>query len=446
VRCVVAAGWAVNDDAASTFASTFFERLTQGETFGDALFAARKSAHQQHPGSNTWGAYQAYGDPGYRLRPQTEGGSGGKTRAYVAVEELLSELQRRRVANKRRRANAKPLTFAQHSQWVRRQLGKCPPEWAERPDVLQAIGELYGELGGDGFNEARATYQRAIQQEDASGRVALRSIEQLANMEARHGGKLADQGRFDQAMPQIDSAIGRLNALADSVRGEATAELNGERACLLGSALKLKAAALAGMPKPVWKKVSVPLGQAARAYASAVAGDPARSPYNTLNWLPLAWLTGTLDRSNADAASLARRCGDAARRQFASSKDFWHAVMSADAEMTAWLLDGTLQVAASANKQASPASRLHQLYEQAVETLPQSARQWDSVVKQWRLLARFLRLRPKGEGSERAEVLDELADFYVPRTGEPATSEGVAGAVSEEPAARPGKTRTRKQR
>ena len=47
---------------ACTFASTFFDRLTQGQTFGDAIFAARKAAHQQHPASNTWGAYQAYGD------------------------------------------------------------------------------------------------------------------------------------------------------------------------------------------------------------------------------------------------------------------------------------------------------------------------------------------------------------------------------------------------
>ena len=42
VRCVVAAGWAVSDDAAKAFATTFYDELLAGRRFIDAVAAARK--------------------------------------------------------------------------------------------------------------------------------------------------------------------------------------------------------------------------------------------------------------------------------------------------------------------------------------------------------------------------------------------------------------------
>jgi CHAT domain-containing protein len=455
VRCVVAAGWAVDDAAASTFARRFFDDITTGETFGDALFAARKAAHQQHPGSNTWGAYQAYGDPGYRLRPKSGEGDGGRPHPYVSIDELLSALQRWRVGNKRRKSVGKAATFAQQSQWAQRQLAKCPAEWADRPDVLQAIGEFYGELGAEGFDEARKAYQRAIQLEDRTGRVALRTIEQLANMEARHGGHLADDGKFDEALPLIDSAIRRLKSLADSVKCEGATEKNAERAALLGSAYKILAAALASQVER-WdetRKVgttmaSVPrtLSEAAQAYQAILGNDLAKDPYNTLNWLPLAWLAGILGKTDQEAIEIAQRCGQEARRQFSASKSFWDAVMSADAEMTAWLLGYHLD---------DPATALRKHYAEALDRLPRSAREWDSVVKQWRLLALFLRRRNLGNDGELADALAALAEEYRPQgvaqailPAAPAKSLAVRAkpVAANKPAPKPKKSRSTKQK
>ena len=73
VRAVVAAGWAVTDDAAKGFACKFYECMLGGESFGRALKAARTYTHDNFPDSNTWGAYQAYGDPDYRLDPTGSG-------------------------------------------------------------------------------------------------------------------------------------------------------------------------------------------------------------------------------------------------------------------------------------------------------------------------------------------------------------------------------------
>ena len=70
VRAVVAAGWAVDDEDASNFAGTLYRSLLDdGETFGEAVTAARRAATR----TNTWAAYQCYGDPGFRLRSLAAG-------------------------------------------------------------------------------------------------------------------------------------------------------------------------------------------------------------------------------------------------------------------------------------------------------------------------------------------------------------------------------------
>lgn len=418
VRCVVAAGWAVNDEAACTFASTFFDQLTAGETFGEAIFKARQTTYARHPGSNTWGAYQAYGDPGYRLQTNESPERGQAAHPHVAVDELLSALCYERNKAKRRGA-AVQTTFAKQRQWVQRQLARCPADWAERPDVLQAIAELYGDLGHAGFDAAREAYQFAVQREDKAGRVAVSAIEQLANMEARHGGKLAEQEQFAEAMPLIDSAIRRLNALAESVRGDdpGLTHPNAERAAMLGSAYKLKAAALMRKGRK-WASISPWLQRAAAAYLSGVDGDPGRFPYNTLNALPLAWLLESAAGSESESESKsdwaraqqnARQCALTARQKFATSKDFWDAVMSVDGELCAWLLGGTL---GDGHAPRAIVDVLQERYEQAVQSLPRSPRQWDSVIKQWRLLAGFIKVSQRKEGEAAIETLLALADRF----------------------------------
>ena len=71
VRCVIAAGWAVDDNTASVFAKAFYTALLGGVRFIDAVAAARESAYAR--GGNTWAAYQCYGDPDWRRQPPSPG-------------------------------------------------------------------------------------------------------------------------------------------------------------------------------------------------------------------------------------------------------------------------------------------------------------------------------------------------------------------------------------
>lgn len=444
VRCVVAAGWAVDDEAACTFASVFFDHLTAGDSFGEVVWEARKATHRRHPGCNTWGAYQAYGDPGYRLKPQREEGDQGRSRPYVAVEELLAALRARRGWNKRFRHDPSPPTLAQTRAWLAQELSSCPPEWTHRADVQQAMAALYADFGSEGFAAAQQAYLQALQLEDEAGRVAVRAIEQLANLEARQGGRLVEQGQVQDGLALIDSAIGRMQALAEAVRAGDAPVRNPERAAILGSALKLKAAALAQQDR-TWREVAAALDAAARAYASMLADDAALTPYPALNALQLDWLAGASLWPRDAAVELARRCGEQARKGFEASHSFWDAVMSADATLTVWLLSGGGGPPEAA---ADPVAWLARCYEDAVSALPQSAREWDSVLKQWRLLARLLRLRAEPGDAARAQVLQALAERIAPASGTPAAAADGSGQTVEAgrrtKAARVRKPRTRK--
>ena len=68
VKAVIVAGWAVDDQAALDFATTFYSRMFAGYNFGDAVREARELIYENYRQSNnTWGAYQCYGDPFYKL-------------------------------------------------------------------------------------------------------------------------------------------------------------------------------------------------------------------------------------------------------------------------------------------------------------------------------------------------------------------------------------------
>ena len=67
VKAIVIAGWAVDDAAAMTFSQTFYERMLQGYDFGSAVQAARFQCYQQFQHTNTWGAYQCYGNQFYKF-------------------------------------------------------------------------------------------------------------------------------------------------------------------------------------------------------------------------------------------------------------------------------------------------------------------------------------------------------------------------------------------
>ncbi len=89
-KAVVVAGWAVDDTAALHFSEHFYNAMFAGECFGDAVKKARKFCYENHPGQNTWGAYQCYGDPFYKFDMRQS--SKAVSTPYVIAEEAVIDL------------------------------------------------------------------------------------------------------------------------------------------------------------------------------------------------------------------------------------------------------------------------------------------------------------------------------------------------------------------
>jgi hypothetical protein len=78
---------------AKGFAEALYRRLVDGEFFGEAVRAARNDIFTLFPEVNTWGAYQCYGDPNYRLSHD------GVTHSqvlplYTTAHELVIDLEK----------------------------------------------------------------------------------------------------------------------------------------------------------------------------------------------------------------------------------------------------------------------------------------------------------------------------------------------------------------
>ena len=216
-RCVIAAGWAVKDDVAKLFGDTFYQAMLEGDNFGNATLRARQAAYgDDTPGSpgevarsNTWGAYQCYGDPDYRL-PAVKASTRNEQQNFVAVAEAVEAAQQiRDEAN---------IWLSRDSALELRliEIEKLAASWLQSgsAELRVALAEAWGELGN--LDKAIAYYEAAVRGEDASFK--LKAIEQLANFRARKAfaslrSAAADARDHAAAIKDIEFQLGFIEAV-----------------------------------------------------------------------------------------------------------------------------------------------------------------------------------------------------------------------------------------
>ncbi|RYU58189.1 CHAT domain-containing protein [Methylolobus aquaticus] len=397
VRGVVAAGWEVRDDAARTFAETFFQQMVgRGVSFGRALSEARRTTFQLHADCNTWGAYQAYGDPEFRLA--TVSTEATDMDRLVSPEQLLDWLAQRRI--EAGAGEGKGTDFRSIKRRVTNRLRKVPEPWKARADVLEACARLYAEYLPEGSEAARLAFQAALAEDSWQAPASISAIEQLINLEAREGEWRSLPGSnqdLDEAQRLARSAVKRITALEDLTSGAAV-PLNVERQSIFGSAYK-QAAAVALRAGQGWEAVEASLKKARDAYARG-EGDPSMpgwNPYACLNRLQLDAVLGA-PADDACRVALAR-CKRAARSRFAATYDLFDGVMAADTAVTEWLFHRKPPRSERAHDE--DADRLLAVYRGALKDLSASGRQLDSVVTQLQLVAEFLEAR--GEKADKGD-------------------------------------------
>jgi len=231
VRCVIAAGWAVEDGPAEVFATRFYESLLGGGRFIDAVAAARAAAWAAHREGNTWAAYQCYGDPDWRWR--RAGGDAQRVAPspgdeFAAVSSPVTLTLALETISVRLRFGGEEADREVLEQTQGDKIRFLESKFADLWGTMGAVAEAFGLAWGDAHDvdKSIAWYRAAVAAGDASA--SFRAAEQLGNQLARRGEKHADaaEGRRD-----IEEGVDRLQKL---VAVQPTAE----REALLGSAYK----------------------------------------------------------------------------------------------------------------------------------------------------------------------------------------------------------------
>ncbi len=329
VRCVVVAGWAVDDNAASTFARHFYGRLLDGETFATAVHEARNEVWREHSETTTWGAYQCYGDPIFRLR--LVGGSSEKPRAFVSAGELFEKIAEVTAAaasagtteqyldKQRGRLRGLERVLDEHAEW---KSGHLLHEMAK---AWRATGE---------YQRAIAAYRAALLAKD--GTAPLTAAEQLCNLLDRMeslGAPLEDASGGDRSPLETEGSGGELPTL----RWLSWVESAGptmERASLRGGILKRAGQRAAG------KERERLLTASAKAFERAVelgrAEKGALHYYPGLNLAAVRWALGAGKGKTKGAElikDLVEPSRDSALAEIAGGRTLWNEIARVEADL-----------------------------------------------------------------------------------------------------------------
>lgn len=221
VRAVIAAGWEVNDGAAKIFAQGFYSGLLAGGPFGEVVQKARADVYDAYLTDSTWGAYQCYGQPDYRLPSAKMAERHASSLDFASPAEAVSVIERLaalgEVGGERdRRADLEEIARIERAIAERR--------WSARAEIQSALGAAFAQLKE--FGQAIEHYKAAAAAEEAT--LPVRAVEQCLNLSAR----VAAEAKDTAAAAAIQRSIEGLDALTRACGATQ------ERVSLIGSAYK----------------------------------------------------------------------------------------------------------------------------------------------------------------------------------------------------------------
>ncbi len=395
VKAVVAAGWAVDDAAAETFATAFYRQLLASDKFGEAVRAAREETFDRHGATNTWGAYQCYGDPGFRLRPRKGPKRAEPRPKYLSPAQVVMDLEN--LANQVRMGGGS----VEEVEAIVQAVKDKNAAWLDLPETAAALGLAYGELG---------RLQQAIHHLDAAmvrekAEFPMRALEQRANfaggwaVELKRGSVDATGGESPDDL--IRKAISDLEVLVSFGK-------TAERLSLLGRAHKRRAWITEGTER------RDALAKMAAFYKEAheMSCDEKRNRLDTcplLNWLTAEVLKGWLGQSvGPELAEIREWCARAGAHAEAKDREdpsFWNSVVKPHCDLILALAEGTID---------SQKQTIIEGYRQA-KGREASPRQFRSVMEHLEFLATLAEQADAAMGIQaQATALREIVEQLAP--------------------------------
>jgi tetratricopeptide (TPR) repeat protein len=318
-RCVIAAGWVVDDIAAEAFGKRLYKEMLYGATFGEATLMARQDAFGARPQSNTWGAYQCYGEPDYRLRGFGRSTNEGEVPNLVSIAEAIEAVDQIREdvnigLERNLDTQRKRLTTIEEQSRKR--------NWLGSDELLVALAEARSELGE--LATAIEHYQAALA--SASGQVKIKAIEQFANLRARHAvtvfRRAASAERdIGKTIQEIEAARHLVESLSETIGATP------ERLALQGSCWKRLAQVQATSAD-----VDEVLDRMATCYRRALEISPTNNDYPSLMFCS-ARVSSAIRKGEAVDDTTIRSLKKLSDAEIVDDSDFWQLIMSADARM-----------------------------------------------------------------------------------------------------------------
>ncbi len=265
VKAVVVAGWAISDAAALDFTKVFYEKMLDDYTFCEAIQKARKYIYEKYKGTNTWGAYQCYGDPFYRFRNTWQNHKPYEPEFLVSQE---AEIELGNLTNDIETGNYSDSALLERLAIISTAVDRANLRTAS---ITEMEASLYANLCE--FGQSVERFKLLMEMEDASFTVS--TLEKYCNVRAKKYVFDYQEGNAtsDESIELMRSVINDLNNL---LQFSPTAE----RQALLGSAYRR----LGIVTSDTTKKKLAHL-QAAECYRKSFVQK--ESVYTYTNWLEL---------------------------------------------------------------------------------------------------------------------------------------------------------------
>jgi CHAT domain-containing protein len=276
VKAVVAAGWAVNDSAAKVFTEAFYKHMFDGCAFGDSIRLARKLIYENYPGTNTWGAYQCYGDQFYRFKGRFKASQ--SSASYVVSEEAEIELVN--ILNELESGDY----FLESSLTQLEEISGNIDKTELRNAVITATeGAIYYKLYE--YEKAIEKFGSLLTVEPAT--FSIGTLERYANVRSK---MLAAKAQTVQDKQEL---IEKMNIVIKDLQMLLKIGENSKRLSLMGSAYKRKAMLYAG-EKEISECVILSAFYYYKAYEKLNESDR-QWPFSFLNWIVLESIVVLLD-------------------------------------------------------------------------------------------------------------------------------------------------------
>jgi CHAT domain-containing protein len=332
VKVVIAAGWAVDDSAALYFTGIFYHAMLGGYNFGDAVKEARAKTFAKYPNTNTWGAYQCYGDPFFKLTEYKK--SKGYTYKYLIAQEAENDL-----SNLLNRADTKGASVKYLLSDVAAISAAVDAAGIRNASITEREAIAYAECND--YENAIAKFESLLGMEQAG--FSLKALEKYCNLRAKLCVKNWQTGKEkNKQAAKMDKVIADLKQL---INMSPTAE----RLSLMGSACKRRTMIVNTNADKI-KALILAAGYYRQAF---IMPQNSNKTYALTNWLEIEKIL-LLAKSTPGLSSLLKKYKFAAPQKTKADitdaikkminadadMDYWNEIAKANAFLCAWLLEG----------------------------------------------------------------------------------------------------------